>query len=116
MPSLSNSPIILVYENLLESWFNSIRLILPCLVIIVNELNQKYKIGWAKLSGQVRNRYIVTNLTPREHEIAKLTVFGFNAKEISNMLFVSESTVKQAIARIMNKTGAENKSEFVKFI
>ena len=85
-------------------------------VIIVNELNQKYKIGWAKLSGQVRNRYIVTNLTPREHEIAKLTVFGFNAKEISNMLFVSESTVKQAIARIMNKTGAENKSEFVNFI
>ncbi len=85
-------------------------------VIIVNELNQKYKIGWAKLSGQVRNKYIVTNLTPREHEIAKLTVFGFNAKEISNMLFVSESTVKQTIARIMNKTGAENKSEFVKFI
>ena len=85
-------------------------------VIIINELNQRYKIGWAKLSGQVRNKYIATNLTPREHEIAKLTVFGFNTKEISNMLYVSESTVKQTIARIMNKTGAENKSEFVNFI
>ena len=85
-------------------------------VIIINELNQKYKIGWAKLSGQVRNKYIVTNLTSREHKIAQLTVFGFNTKEISNMLFVSESTVKQTMVRIMNKTGAESKSEFVNFI
>mgnify|MGYP003294260883 CR=1 FL=1 len=85
-------------------------------VVIITELNQRYKIGWAKLSGQVRNKYIVTNLTPREHEVAKLTVFGFNSKEISSMLYVSESTVKQTIARIMNKTGAESKSEFVNFI
>ena len=85
-------------------------------MVVINELNQRYKIGWAKLSGQVRNKYIVTTLTPREHEVAKLTVFGFNSKEISNMLYVSESTIKQTIARIMNKTGAENKSEFVNFI
>lgn len=84
--------------------------------IIINELNQRYKIGWAKLSGKIRNKYIVTNLTPREHEVAKLTVFGLNSKEIANILFVSESTVKQTIARIMNKTGAESKKEFVDFL
>ena len=79
-------------------------------------MNQKYKLGWAKLSGKVRNKYIVTNLTPREHEVAKLTVFGLNSKEIASTLFVSESTIKQTIARIMNKTGAESKKEFVDFI
>ena len=85
-------------------------------VMIVNELNQKYKIGWAKLSGAIRNKYIATNLTPREHEVAKLTVFGLNSKEIANILFVSESTIKQTIARIMNKTGANSKKEFVDFL
>ena len=85
-------------------------------VVIVNELNQRYRIGWAKLSGLVRNKYIVTNLTAREHEVAKLTVFGFNVKEIASMLYISESTVKQTIARILNKTGAESKSEFVNYI
>ena len=83
---------------------------------IIIELNQKYRIGWARLSGTVRNKYIVTNLTPREHEVAKLTVFGFNSKEIANILYVSESTVKQTIARIMNKTGVESKKEFVNFL
>ena len=85
-------------------------------VVIINELNQRYKLGWAKLSGKIRNKFIVTNLTPREHEVAKLTVFGLNSKEIANVLYVSESTVKQTIARIMNKTGAESKKEFVDFI
>ena len=85
-------------------------------VIIITELNQKYKIGWAKLSGAIRNRLIVTSLTPREYEVAKLTVFGLNSKEIANILYVSDSTIKQTIARIMNKTGAISKKEFVNFL
>ena len=82
-------------------------------VEIINELFQRYKLGWSRLSGAVSNKFLVTNLTQREHEIAKLVVFGFSVKEIGSMLFVSESTVKQTIIRIMNKTGVEDKSEFV---
>ena len=84
--------------------------------IIIAEFNQRYKLGWAKLSSAVRNKFILTNLSPREHEIAKLTVFGFSVKEISSMLYVSESTVKQAIVRIMNKAGIDNKKDFVLII
>jgi DNA-binding NarL/FixJ family response regulator len=84
--------------------------------IIISDLYSKYRIGWAKISGTVRNKYIATNLTPREHEIAKLSVFGFNVKEISNMLFISESTVKQTISRVIAKTGIEEKSQFVYII
>ena len=85
-------------------------------VIIINELYSRYKIGWAKLSGAVRNKFIATNLTPREHEIAKLTAFGFSVKEIANILYVSESTVKQTIARVISKTGVYDKSDFASIL
>lgn len=71
-----------------------------------------YRIGWARLSGQVRNKYIATNLTPREHEVAKLSAFGFRVSEIANMLHLSHSTIKQTISRVINKTGLTDKSEF----
>lgn len=85
-------------------------------VTVVTELYRTYSIGWAKLSGTMRNKYIATNLTPREHEVAKLTVFGFTVKEIANILHVSESTVKQTIVRTINKTGVLDKSEFAYII
>ena len=77
----------------------------------VEELSVIYTRSWSRVSGQVRNRAIASNLTPKEHEVAKLTAFGFNIDEISNMIFVSKSTVKQTIARILNKTGIQDKSE-----
>ena len=77
----------------------------------VKILYQTYSIGWARLSGQIRNKYIATNLTPREREIAKLTAFGFSVKTIAEMLYVSESTIKQTIQRVLGKTGLTDKKE-----
>ena len=81
-------------------------------VDIVKELYRTYSVGWAKLSGAVRNRYVASNLTAREREIAKLAAFGFTSKEISAMLYISESTVKQTVLRIVQKTGVKDRSEF----
>ena len=81
-------------------------------VTIVKELYRTYSVGWAKLSGTVRNRYIASNLTAREREIAKLAAFGFTSKEIAAMLYISESTVKQTVLRIVQKTGVKDRSEF----
>lgn len=80
--------------------------------LLVKGLYERYKIGWARLSGAVRNKVIAINLTPREHEVAKLSVFGFSVKEIASMLYISESTIKQTIARVITKTGVNDKSEF----
>ena len=66
-------------------------------------LYEKYRLGWAKLSGQVRNKQIATNLTPREHEIAKLKTFGYKPKQIGEMLYLSESMVRYLITQIANK-------------
>ncbi|MBE5742620.1 MAG: hypothetical protein E7360_04820 [Clostridiales bacterium] len=80
--------------------------------LIVSELYKMYSVGWAKLSGSVRNRFIATNLTAREREVAKLVAFGFTTKEISAMLYVSDSTVKQIVQKIVQKTGVKDRSEF----
>lgn len=69
----------------------------------ISILYEKYRHGWAKLSGIVRNKQIATNLTPREHEIAKLKTFGFKPKQIGEMLYISESMVRYIITQIANK-------------
>ena len=81
-------------------------------VTIVKELYRTYSVGWARLSGAVRNRYVASNLTAREREIAKLVAFGFTNREIAAMLYVSESTVKQTVLRIVQKTGVKDRHEF----
>lgn len=98
------------FDGLLEE---RISLVDPSATTVITELYRTYSVGWAKLSGQMRNKFIAVNLTPKEHEVAKLSAFGFNVKEIAAMLYVSESTIKQTIARVVNKTGVIDKSEFV---
>ena len=77
----------------------------------VEELSSIYIKNWSKVSGKVRNRAIAGNLTAKEHEVAKLTAFGFSVKDIASRLYVSESTIKQTISRIINKTGIQDKGE-----
>lgn len=79
---------------------------------IVKELYKTYSIGWSKLSGAVRNRAIAANLTSREREVAKLAAFGYTSKDIAAMLFISESTVKQTVLRVVQKTGVKDRTEF----
>lgn len=78
----------------------------------VAALYNQYHKGISTLSGIVRNRYIATNLTAREREVAKLISFGLTAKEIADRLHISESTVKQATLIIKQKTGINKRTEF----
>lgn len=97
------------FDGLLEE---RIRLVSDEAAEEILSLYEVYRVGWSRLSGLVRNKYIATNLTPREHEVAKLSAFGFKASEIASMLHLSDSTIKQTIARVLNKTGLMDKSEF----
>ena len=78
----------------------------------VRELYKTYSVGWAKLSGAMRNRAIAVDLTVREREIAKLSAFGYTTKDISAMLSITESTVRQTIHKVVEKTGVKDKTEF----
>lgn len=77
----------------------------------IREMSAIYTKNWSRLASQIRNKAIASNLTQKEHEVAKLSAFGFSTKDIANILMVSESTVKQTIARIINKTGIQEKDE-----
>ena len=81
-------------------------------VVAVKSLDGIYSIGWARISGQMREKvHIATTLDAPDREIAKLCAFGYTNKEIAAMLHTSESTVSHAITRILNKTGLLNKKE-----
>ncbi|MBO5757330.1 MAG: hypothetical protein J6S28_06515 [Clostridia bacterium] len=96
------------FDGLLEE---RIALVDPAAIEVIKTLYATYSIGWSTLSGKIRNRYIATNLTEREREVAKLTAFGFKTPEIAAMLYLSESTIKQTITRVLNKTGLTEKGE-----
>jgi DNA-binding NarL/FixJ family response regulator len=97
------------FDRLLDE---RLELIDPEALIMVRNLHKLYSKGWSKLSGSVRGRLIAYNLTPREREVAKLAAFGFTSKEISSMLYISESTVKQTVISAVQKTGIKDRSEF----
>ncbi len=80
-------------------------------VIAVKALFNIYNVGWARLSSQVKEKYIATELTSEERELAKLSAFGFTAKEIAVMRHLSESKVNHDIMRIINKAGLLSKKE-----
>ena len=77
----------------------------------VKKLYKIYNEGWSKLSGAVRGRTILTTLSEKEREVAKLAAFGMSNQEIANHLNLSLPIVKQAIRIVSEKSGLP-RSEF----
>ena len=71
----------------------------------VKKLYKIYNEGWSKLSGAVRGKTILTTLSDKEREVAKLAAFGMTNPEIAAKLHMSLSAVKQAIRIVMEKSG-----------
>lgn len=78
----------------------------------IKSLYEIYSVGWARLSSQVKEKYVAINLDSKEREIAKLSAFGYTVKEIASIMHLSESTVSHDITKILNKSGILNKKEF----
>lgn len=71
----------------------------------VNRLYKVYNEGWARLGSSVQGRLILTTLTPRQREIAKLAAFGMSNQEIADRVNMSLAGVKQAIKIVSEKSG-----------
>ena len=77
----------------------------------VKKLYKIYNEGWSKLSGAVRGKKILTTLSDKEREVAKLAAFGMGNQEIADHLHISLSVVKQAVRIVSEKSGLP-RSEF----
>ena len=77
----------------------------------VKKLYKIYNEGWSKLSGAVRGKTILTTLSDKEREVAKLAAFGIGNQEIADHLHISLSVVKQAVRIVSEKSGLP-RSEF----
>ena len=75
---------------------------------VYREVKWRYKLyneGWSKLSGSVRGKNLITTLSQREREVAKLAAFGMQNSDIAHKLHMSLSGVKQAIRIVSEKSG-----------
>lgn len=77
----------------------------------VQAFYQVYNEGWSKLSGSVRGKTLVTSLSVKQREVAKLAAFGMRNEEIAQHLHMSVSAVKQAIRKVSTLTGV-SREEF----
>ena len=76
----------------------------------VKKLYKVYNEGWSKLSGTVRGKTILTTLSEKEREVAKLAAFGMSNQEIADSLNLSLPIVKQAIRIVSEKSGLPRSS------
>ena len=76
----------------------------------VKKLYKAYNEGWSRLSGAVRGKTILTTLSEKEREVAKLAAFGMSNKEIAESLKLSLPIVKQAIRIVSEKSGLPRSS------
>lgn len=81
----------------------------------VKALYRVYNEGWSRLSGSVRGKTLITTLSVREREVAKLAAFGMSNAQIAEKLHMSVSVVKQSIRVASEKTGMSRR-EFAKVL
>ena len=51
------------------------------------------------------------HLTGKEQQVAKLVCAGYTNHEISEMLLITEHTIKAHVSSILGKLGAKNRTE-----
>ncbi|MBQ8371847.1 MAG: helix-turn-helix transcriptional regulator [Clostridia bacterium] len=83
----------------------------PIALAEVKRLHKIYNEGWSKLSGAVRGKNIITTLSQKEREVAKLAAFGMSNREIAEKLHLSLSVVKQSVRIVSEKSGM-SRSDF----
>ena len=101
-----------VMDSLLEQ---RLAIIDPEACKAVKALYRVYNEGWSRLSGSVRGRTLVTTLSVKEREVAKLAAFGMSNAQIAEKLHMSVSVVKQSIRVASEKTGMSRR-EFAKVL
>lgn len=92
--------------------YDAINLAYSGKVILDSEISNLLLINQDKT---ISEKKIEVNLTDREKEYIKLVSNGYNNKEISNILFLSEGTVKNNISAILLKLNLRDRTQLAIF-
>ncbi|MDD3746518.1 MAG: LuxR C-terminal-related transcriptional regulator [Anaerostipes sp.] len=116
LPDGLYSPLAEYYKPLDSLLHKRLGIVDPVAQKKVKELSKKLNIGWVKLHNAVLDRSVSLLLTVREQEVAKCAICGLSNKEIAERLHISFHAVKQSMRKAMDKTGAENRYELIKYL
>jgi DNA-binding NarL/FixJ family response regulator len=72
--------------------------------------------GLVKPSLRVTDVTGRTLLSPREEEISRLVAVGMSNREVSHVLKISESTVKNSLFHVFEKLGISNRVELARYV
>lgn len=76
------------------------------IMVLLEKIVEKRTIDFEKVKQEF-------SLSKREIEVLRLISEGFNNREISEKLFISEYTVKDHIKKIMRKTGLKSRGAII---
>ena len=83
------------------------------LVEIIRQVHAGRKRVPLEVAAQIAEHMGGENLTAREIEVLKLVAAGNRNREIAEKLFISEDTVKGHVRHIMEKLGAQDRTQAV---
>jgi DNA-binding NarL/FixJ family response regulator len=65
--------------------------------------------------GEIGESELIAGLTPRELEVLKLVARGLNNIEIAGALFLSESTIRTHVTRLLSKLDLRDRTQVAVF-
>jgi DNA-binding CsgD family transcriptional regulator/ligand-binding sensor protein len=90
---------------------NSLQNIISLLFDIFNLINLEQRAGTKAKGGTPRELYLQNRLSSREYEVADLLIKGCSNRDIANILFISEKTVKTHVSNILRKLNLKDRRQ-----
>ncbi len=81
----------------------------------IDQLTEKYKEISVGISSSIDRQFQDWNLTQNEQEIGYLLLKGFSLREIADLRFCAEITVRQQCAKIYHKASLDSRTQFSAF-
>lgn len=92
-------------------------LLIPIVITLLERIRLVYKEAQIKENyseKQLENVPVKYGLSKRETQVYELILTGMTVTEMSQTLYLTESTVKQHISKILKKTGMESRAKLIK--
>ncbi|WFD10213.1 response regulator transcription factor [Tepidibacter hydrothermalis] len=102
------------YENILNEIILCLKPMLFCLLIYLPGMNILGYLVNKRIEKKPSISKQTLNLTRREREVFNLAINNLSNKEISEKLFIAETTVKKHMQNILKKSDCSNREELIK--